>query len=229
MKLCVQALLMLFLGFAGCGMASVYEPDRIESRYQAIADELIQLSEDDQKYEQIVIRGEVPDDRDVFFQQKANLMIERGGRCSEIFDEIGFPDYDMVGKDASDAFWLLVQHSDHDPEFQERVATAMIPAVERGAADGSQLAYLMDRVRINTGRGQLYGTQVDYEHSIGRAFPKTLESAEFVDERRSEVGLEPLFEYMNTMCEVYFMMNERQLSERGVNAAYQYAIGFDSW
>jgi len=229
LRLLMRLVLMGLLVLSGCRATSSRdvsgEPDRIEE----VAAELIGLAEEDQKYEQIVLQGKVPADREGFFATKARLMVERGERCEAIFDEIGFPDYEMVGKDASEAFWLLVQHTDSDPEFQERVVEAMRPAVDRGAADGLNLAFLTDRVLVNTGRGQKYGTQVDYEHAIGRAFPKLLDAPELVDERRDEVGLEPLAEYMNSMCEIYFMMNRKQLGERGVEAAYQYPDGFDSW
>lgn len=227
---------LLFVGLfvlSGCETAASRDFGPTGDRLGEIAVELVELSEDDQRWEQMVIQGEVPEgveERKAFFAEKKRLMVERGDRCEAIFEEVGFPDYEMVGKEASEAFWLIVQHCDHDPEFQERVSDAMRPAVERGAADGVKLAYLTDRVLVNSGRGQMYGTQVKYEFNLARAYPKSsIEEPEGFDARRIAVGLEPLIVYMNSMSELFFMMNEVQLRENGVEGAYVYPEGFEDW
>ncbi|MEO1512186.1 MAG: DUF6624 domain-containing protein, partial [Planctomycetota bacterium] len=103
------------------------------------------------------------------------------------------------------------------------------PAVASGNASGRNLAYLTDRVLINTGRPQRYGTQVQYEHAIGRAYPKELEDAAAVDHRRAAVGLEPLWEYMNDMSGLYYRMNTALLNARGIEAPYRYDNSFTAW
>lgn len=40
-------------------------------------------------------------------------------RLKEIFDQYGFAGFDLVGKEGSSNFWLMVQHSDHNPDFQK--------------------------------------------------------------------------------------------------------------
>lgn len=226
---------LLFVGLvvlSGCESTASRDVRPMEERLGEIAVELVELSEDDQRWEQMVIQGEVPEgveERKAFFAEKERLMSVRGERCEAIFDEVGFPDYEMVGKEASDAFWLIVQHCDHDPVFQERVMRAMEDPVWRGQADGANLAYLTDRVLINTGRAQQYGTQLEYEHAAARAYPKTLAEPGEVDSRRARVGLEPLGVYMNSMSELFFMMNEVQLRKDGVEGAYVYPEGFGDW
>lgn len=194
-----------------------------------LRDELLALEADDQRYERMVIDRTPEVDEPGFFDRKARLQVERAARCREIFDAVGFPGFDMVGEKASHAFWLLVQHADHDPAFQEAVATAMAEAVRQGNADGEQLAYLTDRVRVNTGRPQLYGTQVDHDFETARVFPKRLEVPAKVDDRRRAVGMEPLWEYVNSHCELYFMMNEKLFAERGITEPYRYEPSFTDW
>jgi len=225
---CVVSLVGMSL-FSGCSASPTRQAEATPARLSAIAEELIELAADDQRYEQMVINNEIPGDRDAFYVTKERLMSVRGQRCKAIFDEIGFPDYDMVGQEASDGFWVIVQHNDADPVFQERVAQAMRGAVERGAADGSNLAYLTDRVLINTDRPQMYGTQLDYIHEQARAIPKELGDPAGVDVRRAAVGLEPLFVYMNGSSELFFMMNEAQLRENGVSGPFVYEAGFSAW
>lgn len=40
-------------------------------------------------------------------------------RLKEVVVKIGWPTASKVGSEAASAAWLLVQHADHDPEFQE--------------------------------------------------------------------------------------------------------------
>ena len=227
---------LFFVGLmilSGCGTVVSRGSGQTGERLGEIAVELVVLSEDDQRWEQMVIQGEAPEDveeRKAFFAEKSRLMVERGERCEAIFEEVGFPDYEMVGKEASDAFWIIVQHCDHDPDFQERVVVAMRSVVEREAADGVKLAYLTDRVLVNSGRAQMYGTQLGYEFELARAFPKnSIDEVEGVGARREEVGLEPLVVYMNSMSELFFIMNEERLRENGVEGAYVYPEGFGDW
>jgi len=117
----------------------------------------------------------------------------------------GFPNYALVGKTSSHNFWLLVQHCDDDPAFQRQVLALMKEEVRRGNADPRDYAYLVDRVNLNTGKLQVYGTQVDYQD--GKAVPRTLQDAGRVDQRRKEVGLKPLAEYLREMTEAHRQMN----------------------
>ena len=77
-------------------------------------------------------------------------------RLDQIFEENGFPGYDLVGKEGSLNFWLMVQHSDHNPNFQKKVLEKMKIEVEKGNTDRSNYGLLVDRVNINTGKPQVY-------------------------------------------------------------------------
>lgn len=113
----------------------------------------------------------------------------RTARIREIVAERGWPGRSLVGDDGASAAWLLVQHADDDPSFQERTLELMRAAVEAGEADARDLAYLVDRVRVAHGKPQLYGTQ------FGRSGPQPIEDEEHLDERRAAVGLEPFADY----------------------------------
>src|ERR1700744_3491242 len=64
----------------------------------------------------------------------------------QIFNKYGYPGYDLVGKQGTNNFWLMVQHCDQNPEFQKKILAAMKTEVDRGNADGKNYAYLIDRV-----------------------------------------------------------------------------------
>ena len=63
------------------------------------------------------------------------------------------------------------------------------------------LAYLADRVRVNTDRPQIFGTQ--FTEVDGKFIPKEIEDPEHVDERRHAMGLGTLEEAIREMEEKY--------------------------
>jgi hypothetical protein len=68
----------------------------------------------------------------------------------EIVEQFGFPGYDLVGKDGSGSFWLLIQHQDEHPDFQIFVLDLMEKEVKNENASKANFAYLTDRVKVNT-------------------------------------------------------------------------------
>jgi hypothetical protein len=136
-------------------------------------------------------------------------------RSEEIFNEFGFLGYDLVGKEGSDNFWVIIQHSDHDPEFQKKVLEKMKVQVDRGNATAEYYGYLVDRVNINTGKEQVYGTQFDY-NEFGQAYPKNISDTTGINARRISLGLTPMIERMNEMTLFHFQINEEHFAEKGI-------------
>jgi hypothetical protein len=74
-------------------------------------------------------------------------------------------------------------------------------AAGTGEVSPTDMAYLVDRVRVGEGRPQVYGTQFCTDPS-GQFGPHPIEEEAKVDERRASVGLGPLDEYRKTMREL---------------------------
>jgi hypothetical protein len=183
---------------------------------QALADELKTMAEADQiaayipqgKYKELS-----PQQWESF---KDSVFRTHQKRLDEIFKKYGFPGYDLVGKEGSGHFWLMVQHSDQDAEFQQRVLEKMKIEVDKGNAESSNYGLLVDRVNLNTGRPQIYGTQVTYNTEICQAHPKNLADSATVNERRKSIGLPPIEEYLNQMTQMHFDMNKENYLSRGI-------------
>jgi hypothetical protein len=105
----------------------------------------------------------------------------------------GWPGRTLVGEEAAQAAWLIAQHADHDPVQQHAFLAALRAAVTQGEASEAHLAYLEDRVRVNAGQSQLYGTQ--FTVTGGTLGPHPIEDPERLDERRAQAGLEPFADY----------------------------------
>jgi len=107
-----------------------------------------------------------------------------------VIEEVGWPGYALVGEEAAHAAWLLAQHADQEPEFQRGCLQLMESAVAHSDVSASDLAYLTDRVLVNGGRPQRFGTQLTARD--GAFVAQRLEDAASVDSLRAAVGLEPL-------------------------------------
>lgn len=125
----------------------------------------------------------------------------------QIVAEIGWPTVSKVGKEASHDAWLLVQHADHDPKFQQE-CLALMKQESESEVSPVDIAYLEDRIRVNTGQGQVYGTQFhetrDAEGNVVQYGPRPIEDPEHLDERRAKAGLEPHAEYLKSLTEKYY-------------------------
>jgi hypothetical protein len=131
---------------------------------------------------------------------EANGDQPRADRLREIIDEHGWPTFALVGRDGATAAWLIAQHADFDVEFQAEVLELMRAAVDADQADPSEVAYLEDRVAVNRGEPQRYGTQVRCHG--GQPEPATpLVDPEGVDAQRADVGIEPLAAYYEDFAE----------------------------
>jgi hypothetical protein len=117
---------------------------------------------------------------------------------------VDWPGRSLVGEQGALAAWLLAQHADRNPEFQQQCLTRLTVAVEAGDAQPSHLAYLTDRVRRARGQPQVYGTQFWRGPDGTRPLvAQPIDDETHLDERRAAVGLEPLATYAAQMQELY--------------------------
>ena len=101
-----------------------------------------------------------------------------------------WPGWTLVGHDGAEAAWLVAQSAIEDVGLQRRCLDMLEVAVACGDADPIHLAYLADRVRMNDGRDQLYGSQfVLGDH--GQLEPWPVDDPVAVDARRARLGLPP--------------------------------------
>lgn len=138
-------------------------------------------------------------------EEMEKLHLKNARVLDEIIDKIGYPTMDKVGKEASDAAWLIIQHSISNPDFMKKSLALLVLAVDEKRADPVNLAYLSDRVAVFEDKPQLYGTQFDWDET-GQLNPNTFDSLEKVNRRRKEIGL-------NSMEEQILMMRNRVKSE----------------
>lgn len=116
------------------------------------------------------------------------MHIRHAKTLNKIIDEIGYPDRAKVGAEASEAAWIIIQHSISLPSFMRKCHAALTTAVQEGRVEAVYLAYLTDRIAVLEGKPQLYGTQYDWD-ADGQLSPQAYDSMDAVDRRRADLGL----------------------------------------
>lgn len=127
-------------------------------------------------------------------------------RMKEIVAEIGWPSISKVGEDGSRAAWLLVQHADHDIPFQQH-CLALMKDVPEGDINKGDIAYLEDRILVNSGKPQLYGTQFDGAKK--NLVPRLIHDPANVDTRRAAMGMDTLEEGIDQMYAKYGLKRKK--------------------
>lgn len=222
----IYGILLIGLLLFGCKQKTV-KNEKVDKKVefnQALADELKKMAEIDQ-VAAYIRQGEYEHlSKEEWKSFKDSVFTSNQKRASEMLNEYGFVGFDLAGEEGSENFWLIAQHSDHNPDFQKVILEEMKIEVDKGNANSREYGLLTDRVKLNTGQKQIYGTQVAYNMEICQAFPKNLTDSINVNKRRAEIGLQPIEEYLNHMTQSHFKMNKDYYSKTGVTEPRLYKV-----
>ncbi len=158
-----------------------------------LAEELNRLAAEDLAVRQrLADRGELSGG---YNPEMREVHRRNGDRLSEILDQLGgWPGWQLVGEEGSEAAFLIAQHDIANPPLLRRSLVLYSAAVDIGDADPAKLAPLEDRIRYFEGRLQRYGTHWGWDEAGEFAPWPPVEEADRVDEYRRELGLPPLAE-----------------------------------
>lgn len=126
-----------------------------------------------------------------------NLVIEKDdintNRITHLLDKRGWPPVEEIGVKGSKAIFLVIQHADLATQVK------YLPMVRKAVDDKNLykrgLAMLEDRILMRQGQKQIYGTQLK-ANKIGIYYVVTMIDPEHVDERRRQMDMEPMSEYL---------------------------------
>ncbi|MBO8194029.1 hypothetical protein ITI46_20515 [Streptomyces oryzae] len=127
------------------------------------------------------------------------LTAQHGDRLRTLLEQHGhWPTAAEVGEEAALGAWLVAQHADRQVEVQRLALRLLEQAVENGTAGPqgpSRLAFLRDRLHVNVGLPQRYGTQIQGITADGAPIPWPFEDAEKLDAYRAQAGIPPFTQY----------------------------------
>lgn len=118
-----------------------------------------------------------------------NLQVVEG-----LIKQYGWLGKEDVGERGVLTMFLVIHHSEH-PEVQRKYLPVLRQAANEGKLEKRHLALLEDRVLVDLGKKQLYGTQIGTDPKTGKFIVLPIEDEPNVNKRRAEVGLDPLEVY----------------------------------
>ncbi len=133
-----------------------------------------------------------------YHPQLEKLHLENAEKLKVIIFEIGWPTASKVGKEASFAAWLILQHAISHPSLQRESLPLLIELANKNEIYSSEVAVLYDRICYFEMRPQKYGTQFDFDENEEFG-PWKIEDIDKVDFYRKQVDLPPLEESVHRM------------------------------
>jgi len=155
-----------------------------EDLVKALSEDLLRRRSEDQR----VRTGETPD-----WTEMQRVDADNTEFLRNIIFEMGWIDATRFGAAASDAAFLVVQHT-----RDLRLMVTALPFIEKdvraGRLDGQNYALLFDCSQLNLGYTQRYGSQLSSRD--GAHLLMACEDITRVDEFRAEMGMGPLSNYL---------------------------------
>lgn len=124
---------------------------------------------------------------------KKNVLV-----LKEIIQKHGWPTINLVGRRASNNAWLIIQHADFDLAFQQKCLILLRKVAKDKRVSPENLAYLTDRVLVNKGKSQIYGTQF-YTTKSGKLLPRPIKNVSNIDKRRAALNLSNFKSYQEKL------------------------------
>ncbi len=164
-----------------------------------LAEELERIFNDDQKYRLMVDSAEKVNEKnsprlDSLYKTIQSFDKKNLSRVTQLLDKFGWLGIDDVGRKGNQALFLVIQHS--DPSTRKKYLPQMRDATERGKAASSELVLLEDRILLDEGKNQRYGSQVKFNSEKGTYELYPIDNESGVNLRRQEMGLAPLEDYL---------------------------------
>lgn len=130
--------------------------------------------------------GEDSAEMDYFWKvvEEQDLRIEN--ELIKILDTYGWLGISEVGRLANASIWTIIQHS--SIKTKEKYAPLMKASVLKSDSQPSQYARLIDRIRVNANKPQIYGSQITKDKN-GKTVFFEIENPCYVNKRRNEIGL----------------------------------------
>lgn len=130
--------------------------------------------------------------------------VENEKILQELLDQYGWPTSSEVTEYAAAGAALIINHADH--ELRTKYFPLLEEAFQKGEAQPLRYAKMKDRLLVEEGKEQMYGTQVRFENMIRKPYP--ILDPKQVDQRRAEIGLGPLSPYLKERFDIDWQMPE---------------------
>ncbi len=127
-------------------------------------------------------------------------------RLLKLLDKYGWPTASQVTEFAAAGAALIINHTSY--ELRSKYFPLLKKAFEKGEAQPLRFAKMQDRLLVEEGKEQLYGTQIKFEDLVRTPFP--IKDPVNVDERRAKIGLGPLAPYLKARFNIDWDVDQKE-------------------
>jgi VWFA-related protein len=160
-------------------------------------DDLLKLRKKDHERVQDAIADRKPDN---ILDRLRDSRSENSDSLCLVLKQYGWPTKKLVGDDGANAVFFLLRNTS-SPAMQAALLPVIIAATTQKEIELRDFASYIDRVRLNAGLKQLFGTQATIRDGFLMMFP--IEDESLVDARRKQYQLPPLADYQRTLEQNY--------------------------
>ncbi len=123
-----------------------------------------------------------------------------------LLDKYGWPTASEVTEYAAAGAALIINHSSYG--VRKKYFPMLEEAFKKGEAQPLRYAKMRDRLLVEEGKEQIYGTQLKFEENT--RVPQPIEDIQNVDKRRAEIGLEPLSVYLKERFDIDWQLTQEK-------------------
>jgi rubrerythrin len=131
---------------------------------------------------------------------------ENNEKLFELLDKNGWPTASNVTEYAAAGAALIINHTNY--EIRSKYFPMLEKAFKEGEAQPLRYAKMRDRLLVEEGKEQLFGTQWKFENS--KRLPHPIKEPEHVDQRRAEIGLGPLSIYLKERFDIEWNIEQKK-------------------
>ena len=124
----------------------------------------------------------------------------------ELLNKYGWPTASQVTEYAAAGAALIINHTNY--EIRSKYFPMLEKAFKEGEAQPLRYAKMRDRLLVEEGKEQLFGTQWKFENS--KRLPHPIKEPENVDKRRSEIGLGTLSIYLKERFDIEWNIAQKK-------------------
>ncbi len=123
-------------------------------------------------------------------------------QLKQIVKKYGFPNAELIGIDVAQHAITIVIHSP-SIQFQKENLPSLNEAAKTNEYIRPDIAVLTDKILVAEKKPQIYGTQFKIEN--GKMYLREVIEPEKLEERRAEINLPPMEEYLKMLEKMYKM------------------------
>lgn len=131
---------------------------------------------------------------------------ENSAQLLTLLDTYGWPTASAVTEYAAAGAAMIINHTSY--ELRSTYFPMLEQAFKKGEAQPLRYAKMQDRLLVEEGNEQRYGTQLQYEGNT--RVPLPIQDVQYVDKRRQEIGLGPLSVYLKERFDIDWDIQQKQ-------------------